>query len=308
VSAVIELERCSKWYGHVLGVSEVTWRVGGGVVGLLGPNGAGKSTLIKMISGLMRPSRGAVRVYGEAPFSSPAARARIGYCPEHEGRYGELTALEMVAAMAELSGLDRRRARSAAAASLEQLGMAEAAHRRVAGFSKGMVQRTKLAQALVHDPDLVILDEPLTGVDPVGRAEIAERVRALGKAGKTVLISSHVLHEVEAITEEILVIYQGQVLAEGNLYKIRELIDRHPHRIRIECDRPRELAAAVAGAEHLTQISYERHGIVIETRDPDHAYDLIARTSLESGLAIRSLTSTDNNLDSVFAYLTGGRR
>ena len=304
----IELESVSKWYGHVLGVSEVGWKIGGGVVGLLGPNGAGKSTLIKMITGLLRPSRGRVRVFGADPWRSPEARARVGYCPEHEGVYPELTALETVATFAELSGLARDEARAAAAASLDRLGMSEAAGRRVAGFSKGMLQRTKLAQALVHDPDLVVLDEPLTGVDPVGRAEITETIRALGRDGKTVLVSSHVLHEVEAVTEEILVIYHGQVLAEGNLYKIRELIDRHPHRIRVECDQPRKLAAGVASAEHVSQISYERNAITIETRDPDHAYDLIAEVSLAEKLTIRSLTSPDNNLNAVFDYLTGGRR
>lgn len=307
-SPVIELDGCSKWYGPVLGVSEVTWTVSGGVVGLLGPNGAGKSTLIKMITGLLRPSRGAVRLFGKAPFDSAAVRARVGYCPEHEGVYDELTAFELVAHMAELAGYSRREANLAAEKSLARFGMSDAAHRRVKGFSKGMLQRTKLAQATAHDPDVLILDEPLTGVDPLGRTEIADALRKLGAAGKTVLVSSHVLHEVEAITEEILVIYRGQVLAEGNLFKIRELIDKHPHRIRVECDRPHRLGGAIAASEHVARLSYERGAVVLETRDPDVCYDEIARACLEANIAVRSLTSADNNLGAVFDYLTGERR
>ncbi len=306
--AVIELDGCSKWYGPVLGVSEVTWTISGGVVGLLGPNGAGKSTLIKMICGLLRPSRGSVRVFGGLPFENAGVRARLGYLPEHEGVYPELTAFEFVAHMAELAGLSRAQSREAAEASLAKFGMSEAAHRRVKGFSKGMLQRTKLASSMAHDPELIVLDEPLTGVDPLGRTEIAEAIRSLGAAGKTVLISSHVLHEVESITEDILVIYRGQVLAEGNLFEIRQLIDKHPHRIRVDCDDPHKLGALVAGAGHITQLAYDRGAVVVETRDPDRCYDHIARSCLESEIVIRSLTSPDNNLSAVFDYLTGERR
>ena len=305
---VIELRGCSKWYGPVLGVSEVSWTVSGGVVGLLGPNGAGKSTLIKMMTGLLRPSRGEVRIFGESPFDSANVRAKIGYCPEHEGMYGELSALEFVAHMGELAGYSRAEALSAAERSLASFGMSDAAHRRVKGFSKGMLQRTKLAQAMAHDPEVVILDEPLTGVDPLGRTEIADAVRALGAAGKTVLISSHVLHEVESITEDILVVYRGQVLAEGNLFEIRQLIDKHPHRIRVECDAPRELGSRIAGSMHVHQLAYEREAIIVETRDPDRCYDELASASLDAEVTIRSLTSPDNNLGAVFDYLTGERR
>jgi len=309
MSTVVEVAGVSKWYGQVLGVSDVSWRVGGGIVGLLGPNGAGKSTLIKLITGLLRPSRGHVKVFGHDAFGSVEARRRLGYCPEHEGVYDELTALEFVTALAELSGLSRSDAAAAATRALERNGLTRAMHRRMGGFSKGMRQRTKLAQAMAHDPDLILLDEPLTGVDPVARAEIQDQVRALGAAGKTVIVSSHVLHEIEALTDEILVIHRGQVLAVGNIYRIRQLIDRHPHRIRVQCDRPRAFGAAVSAADHIIRLAFddEEEAVEIHTRDPDRCYDLIAEVAADGDFRVASLTSPDNNLSAVFAYLTGGK-
>ncbi len=307
---VVVASSCSKWYGHVLGVSDVSWRFAGGIIGLLGPNGAGKSTLIKMMGGLIRPSRGSLTVYGHEPFHDVAVRRRIGYAPEHESTWDDLTALELVTAMARLSGVPAGQAGDAAEHALDQVGMTAAMRRRVRGFSKGMRQRTKLATAIAHDPDLLLLDEPLTGVDPMARIDIVARIKALGDAGKTIVVSSHVLYEIEALTSEILVIYRGQVLAEGNVYEIRTLIDRHPHRIRIECDRPRAIAAALAPEDHVSRISLERGGLVVETRDPDRCYDQLAAAVLASGVAVHALSSPDNNLGAVFEYLTGegGRR
>jgi len=237
-------------------------------------------------------------------------RRRIGYAPEHEKTWDELTALELVTAMAKLAGVPGDKARRRALESLEQMGMTYAKDRRVKGFSKGMRQRTKLATAIAHDPDFLLLDEPLTGVDPKARIEIVEQIRALAAAGKTIVISSHVLYEIEALTSEIVVIYRGQVLAEGNVYEIRKLIDRHPHRIRVECDRPRQVAAALATGDHIAQISFERGGLVIETRDPDRCYDELASAVVEGNVAVSALSSPDNNLGAVFEYLTvdGGRR
>jgi len=305
VTEVVVAERCSKWYGHVLGVSEVTWTLRGGIVGLLGPNGAGKSTLIKMMGGLLRPSRGTLRVYGENPFDRVAVRRRIGYAPEHEATWDELTALELVTAMTRLAGVPAARAGRAAEDALDRMGMTQAMHRRVRGFSKGMRQRTKLATAIAHDPDFVLLDEPLTGVDPMARIDIIERIKQLGAAGKTIVVSSHVLYEIEALTSDIVVIYRGQVLAEGNVYEIRALIDRHPHRIRVECDRPRAIAAALAAEDHVARLSFDRGGVVIETRDPDRCYDQLAAAVLAGGVVVSGLSSPDNNLGAVFEYLTG---
>ncbi len=309
-AGVVVADRCSKWYGHVLGVSDVSWTLRGGVVGLLGPNGAGKSTLIKMMAGLLQPSRGTLAVYGQSPFHDTAVRRRIGYAPEHEQTWDELTARELVTAMARLAGVPAGKADATARAALDQVGMTAAMNRKVRGFSKGMRQRTKLATAIAHDPDFLLLDEPLTGVDPMARIDIVARIKQLGEAGKTVVVSSHVLYEIEALTQDILVIYRGQVLAEGNVYAIRQLIDRHPHRIRVECDQPHALAAALAAEDHVARLSFERGAVVIETRDPDRCYDQIAGAVLGAGLAVTALSSPDNNLGAVFEYLTGdgGRR
>jgi ABC-2 type transport system ATP-binding protein len=305
---IVVANGCAKWYGHVLGVSDVTWSLRGGVVGLLGPNGAGKSTLIKMMAGLLAPSRGSLTVFGRSPFDVPEVRAQIGYAPEHENTYDELTGRELVTAMATLSGIPASQAQKAADDAIETMGMTAHAKRRVKGYSKGMRQRTKLATAIVHDPDFLLFDEPLTGVDPVARAAIVERIKALGAAGKTIVVSSHVLYEIEALTTDIIVIYRGQVLAEGNIYEIRRLIDKHPHRVRIECDRPRALAGPLAASDHVARLVIEPSAVVVETRDPDRCYDDINRVVIDEKIAVQTLTSPDNNLTAVFDYLTGGRR
>lgn len=312
---IIEVTDCSKWYGQVLGCASINWKFGsdertrastGNIVGLLGPNGAGKSTLMKMIVGLSTPSRGTVRLFGEDPFHNPAPRQRLGYAPEHEKTYDELTALELVSYLARLSGVPTNQAIAAAKTALDRMGMSEHIGRPIKGFSKGMRQRTKLASAIVHQPDLLILDEPLTGVDPMARIDIIDRIKRLAADGTSVVISSHVLYEIEALTTDIVVIYRGQVLAEGNIYDIRRLIDKHPHRIRVECDRPRVVAAAAASADHITRIAFERDAVVLETRNPDACYDLLGQTIVREQLHVTALTSPDNNLSAVFDYLTSG--
>jgi ABC-2 type transport system ATP-binding protein len=308
VSAAIEIKNLSKWYGQVLGVSDVTLAIGPGVTGLLGPNGAGKSTLMKILAGLLRPSRGEAAVLGSLPWDPPEGRRRIGYCPEHEGVYEELTGLEFVTAMAELSGVPRGDAKRRAGEALATLGLEGAMNRRLVGYSKGMRQRAKLASAFVHDPDVLLLDEPLTGCDPLARTQIVEHIRRLGAAGKTILLSSHVLYEIEALTQQIVVLFRGQVLAEGNVYRLRELIDRHPHRVRVECDRPRELAAALVGKEHVARVQFDGAAVEIETREPDTLYDEIPSAALAANILIRGLSSPDNNMQAVFEYLTEKHR
>lgn len=302
----IKADRLSKWYGPVLGVSEINWSVKGGIVGLLGPNGAGKSTFMKMVVGLMRPSRGSLRVFGQDPFTHTGVRSRIAYCPEHEYVYPELNAIDFVTAMARLSGVEKPK--QAAEKALVEMGLEKSMGRKVAEFSKGMRQRAKLATCMVHDPDLIVLDEPLTGIDPVERKRIVDRVRAMADAGKCVLISSHVLYEIEAITQEIMVIYRGQVLAEGNLREIRSLVDKHPHRIRVECDNPRLLGQHMASAEHIVNMHFDRSAVTFETSSPDDCYNMVSTTCLERDIVLSSLSSPDNNLDSLFDYLTGDSR
>ena len=308
---MITTRALSKWYGQVLGVSGINLSINGGIVGLLGPNGAGKSTLIKLIAGLLPPSQGEALIFDRSAFDDPEARRRLGYCPEYEGVYEDLTGLEFVTALARLSGLGPR-SRTAAADALASLGLSDAMHRPLRGYSRGMRQRAKLAQALAHDPDVLLLDEPLTGCDPLARATIVARIKTLAAAGKTILVSSHVLYEIEALTQQVVVIFRGQVLAEGNVYKLRALIDEHPHRVRIECDRPRDLAAAVVTAAHVARVQFTDGvpggTVEIETRDPDTLYDAIPVVASAHNIKIRSLTSPDNNLSAVFDYLIAGDR
>jgi ABC-2 type transport system ATP-binding protein len=301
--AVIQFQDCSRWYGSVLGLSDLTWQAKSGAIGLLGPNGAGKSTLMKLVVGLLAPSRGSVRVFGRDPREDLSVRGLIGYCPDHDGLYDDLSALEFVTMMAELSGLGKN-ARKAAEQALADMGLTAAQHRKMRGFSKGMRQRTKLAQTLVHDPKLIILDEPLTGVDPIARTDIMERITRLAARDKTILVSSHVLPEIESLTQEIAVIHQGQLLAEGNVREIRSLIDRYPHRIRIDCSEPRKLATALAAAPYVTQLAIERDILTVETREPDPCYDKITDIAVQERVLIRQLSSPDNSLSAVFGYLT----
>ena len=300
---ILETVKATKWYGEVIAVNEMSLEVQGGIVGLLGPNGAGKSTLLKLLVGQLKPSRGEVKVLGESVFGNQPLFRKIGYCPEHESLWEELTAVELVGSLTELHGLSdwKKRAESA----LEEVGLADAMNRRVAEFSKGMRQRVKLAQAFAHDPEVVFLDEPLTGCDPIARVKVLEVIKKRAEKGACILVSSHVLHEIETLTNNILLIHRGRALAEGDLYKLRELIDSHPHKVRVECERPRDLAKLLVGGEHVVSVHFESGAVILETREPDKLYDAIPEVA--KSMHITSLTSPDNNLASVFRYLTDER-
>jgi ABC-2 type transport system ATP-binding protein len=220
-TAGVRLERVSKWYGDVLGLNEVTVDLGPGVTGLLGPNGAGKSTLLKLVCGAILPSLGRVLVNGEEPFDRPAVMRRVGLCPEQDAAYPGISAWDVLTYLTRLHGYGRADARERSRRALDRVGLLEACNRSVTTFSKGMRQRFKLAQALSHDPDVVILDEPLNGLDPPGRRDMGAVIRALGDEGRCVLVSSHVLHEVETLARHILFLHQGRVLAEGTREEIR---------------------------------------------------------------------------------------
>jgi ABC-2 type transport system ATP-binding protein len=306
-SPVIVAEGVSRWYGPVMAVNELSVAIGPGITGLLGPNGAGKSTFMKLLVGQLRPARGRLTLLGEPVWGNPALLGRVGYAPEHENNYDELTGLEFVTALTELQGHSPERARERARSAIARVDLTGAQDRRIGEYSKGMRQRIKLAQAMAHEPAVLILDEPLSGCDPLAKNRILGLIRELGAAGTTVLVSSHVLHEIEAMTSEILMMDKGRILAEGNIYEIRDLIDRHPHRIRIVCDRPRALAAALVREPAVASVHVEAEALVLETRQPDECYPLVPRVARVEGVHIRALTSPDNNLQAVFRYLTEGR-
>ncbi|QDG52491.1 ABC transporter ATP-binding protein [Persicimonas caeni] len=300
---VISARRLSLWYGQVIGVNDISLDIGPGVTGLLGPNGAGKSTLMKILSGQLRPSTGAARMFGEPIWNNSKIFSRVGLVPEQDAFYEEMTGKEFVTYLTRLQGYSPAEADKMADETIELVGMTESKDRPIEEYSKGMRQRIKLAQAISHDPDVLFLDEPLTGTDPVGRHKMIELVNHLGDEGKTVLVSSHVLHEVEQMTRDILLINKGRVLAEGNIYKIRELIDEHPHTIFIDCDAPRKFAAMLTEYDDIVRVEFTDKGFQVATRDPDSCYPRIPRLAREHGIELRGYMSPDNNLMSVFEYL-----
>ena len=243
VTPVVAFHDVSKWYGNVIGINKLTVQIPPGVTGLLGPNGAGKSTLLQLATGQLRPSQGTVRVLGQEVWNNPALNRRIGLCPEQDAFYEWMTGWDFVHTCARLSGLRRGEARTATARTIEAVGMTQNKDRAIRGYSKGMRQRIKLAQALVHDPDVLFLDEPLTGTDPVARRDLMDIIQRLASEGKSVLVSSHVLHEVQSLTPNIVLLNHGRLVAEGHVRQIRDLIDKHPHHIVLVCDEYRKLAS-----------------------------------------------------------------
>lgn len=301
------LDCCSvtKLYGVVIGVNDLTLELEPGVHGLLGPNGAGKSTLIKLITGQLRPTEGRIRIFGQDPWNNHGLLRRIGYCPEHDAFWNFLSGYQFVTTLAGLSGMGATDSKLAAERVLERVGASEYMHKKISTYSKGMRQRTKLAQALVHDPDLLVLDEPLSGTDPVGRHELMDLIQELGKEGKSVLVSSHVMHEVQAMTGRFLLIYGGRVLAAGEVQEIRRLMYEIPHKIRILCDRPRDLVRHLAVQSSVDGLQIDAGELWVTTHEPRELFALLPELTAETGVKVRELGSDDESLDAVFEYLVG---
>jgi ABC-2 type transport system ATP-binding protein len=304
MTPIIEFLEVSKWYGNVIGINKLSLSLGPGVTGLLGPNGAGKSTLLQLATGQLRPSQGRVRVLGQEVWSNPALNRFIGLCPEQDAFYEWMTGWDFVYTCARLTGMGPGPARDATKRALAQVKMTENMNRAIRGYSKGMRQRTKLAQALVHDPDVLFLDEPLTGTDPIARRDIMNVILEMAGRGKSLLVSSHVLHEVQALTSNIVLLNHGRLVAQGNIRDIRDLIDKHPHRIVIVCDNHRALAARLLAWDDVEGVKINgNNSVLVETRIPDEFYERLPELSLEDGLAIREVYSDDDNLEAVFKYL-----
>ena len=303
-TAIVTAEHLSKWYGQVIGLNDVNVTVPKGITGLLGPNGAGKSTFMKLITGQLKPSKGSVRVLGEEIWGNPGLYFRIGFCPEQDAFYERMTGLQWVTALVRLNGLGEKEADEAARIALDRVDLLSAADKKIGAYSKGMRQRVKLAQALVHDPELLILDEPLSGMDPIMRRKTIRLIKDWARAGKSILVSSHILHEIEAMTSNILLIHNGRILAEGNVHQIRDLIDTHPHTVYIKANDPRALARQFLADDNVLSLKFDPGALIIQTARPEAFYARLTElaASGEAG-PVDEVTSPDDNLQAVFQYL-----
>jgi ABC-2 type transport system ATP-binding protein len=301
---IVSAEHVSKWYGQVIGLNDVSVGVPSGITGLLGPNGAGKSTFMKLITGQLKPSKGVVKVLGEPIWVNPHLYFEIGFCPEQDSFYERMTGLEWVTALVRLNGLSDKDADAAAKRALTAVDLMDAANKKIGAYSKGMRQRVKLAQAIVHDPALLILDEPLAGMDPLARRRTIRMIREWARSGKSVIVSSHILHEVESMTGNILLINNGRILAEGDVHQIRELIDEHPHTVSVRAQEPRALAREFLSFGDVRSLKFEEGAVIVETGKPDMFYARLTEMAASGQYgSIDEVTSPDDNLAAVFQYL-----
>ncbi len=306
MTAIVEAHGVMKWYGEVLGLNGFTAVFEPGITGLVGPNGAGKSTLFKLLIGQLRASGGTLRLLGEDPWNNVPLKRRIGYCPESNQLYGWLTAQQFVETLLRLDGLRADKARKSAEESLAFVGLAAAKDRPMRGFSRGMRQRAKLAQALAHGPELLVLDEPLSGADPMARVQILRAITEFAARGGHVIMSTHVLYEVERVTSNIVLIHNGKAIASGDLHTIRSLIDEHPHAVRIATTQPRDLAQALAGMDHVVSVEFPAADtLLVRTRKPDAFYRELPGIVVDRKLDVHGLESPDDSLEAVFRYLVG---
>ena len=306
---VILIENVSKTYGKIHALSGITLALSGGVTGILGMNGAGKSTLFKILMGKLKPSSGQVRLFGTNPWKNPAPYSRVGFVPENEKMYDWMTAHNFIATFARLNGLTRDEAKVEADRVLDFVGLLDVAHKQIGRFSKGMRQRTKIAHALVNDPDLIILDEPLQGCDPLARTTIMNVIRELGRMGRTVIVSSHILNEIERITEQIVILHHGRLLALGNLHAIREKLDNIPHRIDIGCEAPKKLAKNLIDIDSVKGIMFDNDTkLSIQTHNLGDFHSNLPSMIIDGGHRVTSIDNPDDDLESILGYLTEGRR
>ena len=304
MTTMMEVTGVTKWFGDVVAVSDVTFAIGPGVTAMLGPNGAGKSTLLRLLCGLTRPNRGTVRVLGEDPNDNPPLYRRMGLVPQQEPVFESMTALGFVSLAATLHGLPDPDGAAAGALQVVELDPRDA--RPVRAYSKGMRQRVKVAQAIVHEPEVVVLDEPLEGLDPRQRLHMIQLFRRLGDEGRCVLVSSHVLDEVERFGSRVLVMAKGRLAAEGDFHDIRGLMDDRPHRVLLRTDRPHELAGALLAARSVVGARVTGDDeLVVDTVDAASLRRTVAPAARDAGARLREVVPLDDDLESVFRYLVG---
>lgn len=302
----IVFEDVSKFYGEILGVNRVTLSIPPGITSLVGPNGSGKTTLMNLMTGLVKPSRGRIEVLGYPTDDSENLFKFVGYSTQFDAFPKGLTGFQFIYSYLCLSGMPLQDAERTAWQAIERVNMVDAASRKVAAYSKGMRQRIRLAQALAHNPKVLVLDEPLNGLDPLARSEMIALFRASATEGSYVIISSHILHEVDVISDQVILLSNGYVVAEGQIQSVRSEIQEHPTQILIRCDCPRELAAKLFESEYTIEASIHNdgRGLLLKTRDADRFYLAMNQLAL-NGLQIESIAPADDDVLSVYEYLIG---
>jgi ABC-2 type transport system ATP-binding protein len=307
MTAVIETRNLSKWYGNILGLSDVTLQIEQGITGILGPNGAGKSTFLKLITGQIKPNIGEVTIKGEKIWNHYSLFSNIGFCPEEDVFYEEMTGWEFLMQLLKLNHPSLSVAREKAQEAMEIVELVADKDRIIRSYSRGMRQRLKVAQAIAHHPEIIILDEPLNGLDPLGRRKIIKLIKSYGKEGRTVIVSSHVLPEIEAMTKHIILIHQGKIFAQGDIHYIRDLIETHPHIISIKCNDPRQLASEIIREDYVLKVHFGTtpYSLLVETNNRDKFFNLLPTLFIENDIEVEEITSPDDNLQAVFDYLVG---
>jgi ABC-2 type transport system ATP-binding protein len=304
---LIIFDDVSKFYGEILGVNRVNLQIAPGITSLVGPNGAGKSTLMNLMTGLLQPTRGRVTILGTRTDQPEELFRRVGYCTQFDSFPRGLTGREFIKSFLLVHGFERNRAEAMAVSALERVSLLDAADRKVAAYSKGMRQRIRLAQAIAHQPSVMILDEPLNGLDPMVRAETIALFRKLAADGLHLIISSHILHEVNMMSDCVVLLNNGYVVAEGNISGVRDEMEEHPMQILIRCDEPSRLAAHVFAQDHVVEarLHDDRGGLFIKTRDADRFYLLLNRIVADGEINIESIMPVDDDLSAVYQYLIG---
>jgi ABC-2 type transport system ATP-binding protein len=306
----IVFDNVSKFYGEVLGINRVHLTIPPGITSLVGPNGSGKTTMMNLMTGLLHPSQGSVTILGIRPDQPEQLFRHVGYCTQYDSFPRGFTGKEFLYAYLRVHGFDHRTSTEMTERALERVGLAQAANRRIAAYSKGMRQRVKLAQAVCHGPSVLVLDEPLNGLDPMAREEMITVFRDLAAEGKHVIISSHILHEVDFISDQVILLNEGYVVAEGRPREVRGEMAKHPLQILVRCDRPAALASRVFEQDGVVEarIDSERGGLLIKTRDAASFYLAFNRIVLENGFKIEVFTPADEDVDAIYQYLISGRR
>jgi ABC-2 type transport system ATP-binding protein len=307
VTTEITFDNVSRFYGDVLGVNRVTLSIPPGITSLVGPNGSGKTTLMNLMTGLVKPTRGEIRVRGVSPNDPEHLFKLVGYSTQFDSYPRGMTGFQFIQSYLRLFGLPAADAAKSAARVIERVNLAEAAHRKIAGYSKGMRQRIRLAQAIAHDPHVLVLDEPLNGLDPLVRAETIGLFRAWAAEGRHVIVSSHILHEVDTISDQVILLANGYVVAEGQIRGVREEMREHPMQVVIRCDRPQDMASRLFAAGLLVEarLHTDGAGLLIKTRDADKFYKALNHIALD-GIVMESVAPADDNVNSLYDYLIGG--